>query len=138
MWNEWVAQWGIMRKKGRRRRGGAAIQEKVVLDRGGRDKAGTGILLRAPLGLEGPRGKVQSKSGQWYNVHADMFGRDNTPEGAGRGVECWRCTKEAGAGTVAGAENDGMGVSDRDHAHYGRQGTVVGARTAAAQGGAGG
>ena len=26
------------------------------------------------------------------------------------------------AGTVAGPENDCMGVSDRDHAHYGRQG----------------
>ena len=42
------------------------------------------------------------------------------------------------AGTVAGPGNDGMGFSDRDHAHYGRRGTVVGAGTAAAQGGAGG
>ena len=42
------------------------------------------------------------------------------------------------AGPVASPENDGMGVPNRDHAHYGRQGTVVGAGTAAAQGGAGG
>ena len=43
----------------------------------------------------------------------------------------------SGAGTVAGLEKDGMGVPYRDHAHYGRQGTVVGAGTAAPQGGAG-
>ena len=36
------------------------------------------------------------------------------------------------AGPVASPENDGMGVSDRDHAHYGRQLTVVGAGTATA------
>ena len=42
------------------------------------------------------------------------------------------------AGPVASPENAGMGVSDKDHAYYGRQGTVVGAGTAAAQGGAGG
>ena len=61
-----------------------------------RDKARPGILLCAPLGLKGPRGKVQSTSGQLYNVHADMFRRDNIPEGAGQGDQCWRCTKEAG------------------------------------------
>ena len=42
------------------------------------------------------------------------------------------------AGLVASPANDGMGVPERDHAHHGRQGTVVGAGTAAAQGGAGG
>ena len=46
--------------------------------------------------------------------------------------------ERCGAGTVAGPENDGMGVPDPDHAHYGRQRTVVGAGTAAAEGGAGG
>ena len=96
MWNEWVALWGIMRKRKRRGRGAEAIQERVVPDRGERDKARPGILLCAPLGLKGPRGKVQSKNGQWYDVGADMFRRDNISEGAGQGDQCWRCTKEAG------------------------------------------
>ena len=95
MWNEWVAQWGIRRKKARRGRGAGAVQEKV-LDRGERGKARPGILLCAPLGLKGPRGKVQGTSGQWYDVHTDMFRRDNIPVGAGQGDQCWRCTKEAG------------------------------------------
>ena len=42
------------------------------------------------------------------------------------------------AGPVAGPENDGMDVPDRNHAQYGHQRTAVGAGTAAAQGGAGG
>ena len=50
----------------------------------------------APLGLKGPRWKVQSATRQWYDVHADMFRKDNIPEGAGQGDQCWRCTKEAG------------------------------------------
>ena len=66
-----------------------------MLDRGERDKGRPGILLCAPLGLKGPRGKVQSATGQWYGVYADMFRRDNIPEGAGQGDQCWRCTKEA-------------------------------------------
>ena len=86
MWNEWLAQWGILRKKTRRGRGAEAIQEKVVLDRGERDKVRQGILLCAPLGLKGPRGKVQSKSGQWYDVHADMFRRETSPRGQDRGT----------------------------------------------------
>ena len=64
--------------------------------RGGRDKAKPGILLCAPLGFKGPRGKVQSATGQWYDVHANMFRRDNIPEGPGQGDQCWRCTKEVG------------------------------------------
>ena len=95
MWNEWVAQWGIQGRKPRCRRGAGAQQESVVLDRGERDKARPGILLCAPLGFKGRRGKVQSATGQWYDVHADMFRRDNIPEGAERGDRCWRCTKEA-------------------------------------------
>ena len=67
-----------------------------MLDRGERDKARPGILLCVPLRLKGPRGKVQSATGQWYDVHADMSRRDNIPEGAGQGDQCWRCTKEAG------------------------------------------
>ena len=55
-----------------------------------------GILLCAALGVKGPRGKVQSTSGQWHDVHGDMFRRDNIPVGAGQGDQCWRCTKEAG------------------------------------------
>ena len=43
-----------------------------------------------------------------------------------------------GAGTVVSPTNDGMGVPERDHAHYGDQGAVVAAGAAAAQGGAGG
>ena len=95
MWNEWVALWGNKRKRTRRGRGAEAKQERVVLDRGDRHKARPGILLCAPLRLKGQRGKVQSQSGQWYYVHADMFRRDNIPEGAGQGDQCWRCTKEA-------------------------------------------
>ena len=53
-------------------------------------------MLCAPMGLKGPRGKVQSATGQWYDVHADMFRKENIPEGAGHGDQCWRCTKEAG------------------------------------------
>ena len=43
-----------------------------------------------------------------------------------------------GANPVASPTNDGVGVPERDHAHYGRQGAVMGAGAAAAQGGAGG
>ena len=43
-----------------------------------------------------------------------------------------------GADPVASPANDGLGVPERNHARYGRQGAVVGAGTAAAQGGAGG
>ena len=96
MWNEWGALWGNQRRRPRRGRGEEAQQERVVLDRGERDKARPGIRLCAPLGLKGPRGKVQSATRQWYDVHADMFRRDNIPEGAGQGNQCWRCTKEAG------------------------------------------
>ena len=39
---------------------------------------------------------MQSATGQWYNVHADIFRRDNIPEGTGQGDQCWRCTREAG------------------------------------------
>ena len=96
MWKEWGALWVHQRRKPRRGGGAEAQQERVVLDRGERDKARPGILLCAPLGLKGPRGKVQSAAGQWYNVHADMFRRDNIPEGARQGDQFWRCTKEAG------------------------------------------
>ena len=43
-----------------------------------------------------------------------------------------------GANPVASPPNDGVGVLERDHAHYRHQGAVVGAGAAAAQGGAGG
>ena len=98
MWSlrkEGVAQWGITRKTQRRGAGERAVQEKV-LDRGEREKASPGILLCAPLGLKGARGKVQSTRGQWYYVHADVFRRDNIPLGTRQGDQCWRCTKEAG------------------------------------------
>ena len=90
-----MAKWGIMRKKPRLEKGAKAVQEKV-LDRGERDEATPGILLCGPLGLKGPRGKVQSSSRQWYDVHVDMFWRDNIPLGAGQGDQCWRWTKEVG------------------------------------------
>ena len=96
MWNEWVALWGNQKRKPRCGRGEGAQQERVVLDRGERDKARPGILLCAPLGLKGLRGKEQSATGQWYDVHADMLRKDNIPEGAGQGDQCGRCTKEAG------------------------------------------
>ena len=95
MWNEWVALWGNKKKRTRRGRGAEAQEERVVLDRGERDKARPGILLCAPLRLQGARGKVQSNNGQWYDLHADMFCRDNIPEGIGQGYQCWGCTKEA-------------------------------------------
>ena len=63
------------------------MQEKV-LDRGEREKVRPGILLCAPLGLKGPRGKVQSTSGQWYDVHADMSRGDNILGGSGQGDQC--------------------------------------------------
>ena len=96
MWNEWVVLWGIQRNKPTRVRSAGAQQERLVLDRGERDKARPGILLCALRGIKGPRGKVQSATGQWYDVHADIFRRDNIPEGAEQGDKCWRCTKEAG------------------------------------------
>ena len=94
-WNEWVALRGIQKRKPRCGRG-EGVQKRVVLDRGERDKARPGILLCAPLRLKGPRGKVQSATGQWYDVQADMFRKDNIPERAGQGDQCWRCTKDAG------------------------------------------
>ena len=94
-WKEKVAQWGVRRTKRRRGRGAGAVQEKV-LDRGEREKARPGILLCAPLGLKGQREKVQSTSRQWYDVHADMFQRDNILVGTGQGDQCWGCIKEAG------------------------------------------
>ena len=66
-----------------------------MLDSGERDKARPGILLCAPLGLKGPRGKVQSTRSHWADVHADMFRRDNIPLGAGQGDQCCRFTKDA-------------------------------------------
>ena len=96
MWNKWVAQWGFMRKKTRRGRGAEAIQEKVVLDRGERDKARRGILLCAPLRLKGPRGKVQRPSGQWYDVHADMFRREGSRRGQQRGPSAGHAPRRRG------------------------------------------
>ena len=43
-----------------------------------------------------------------------------------------------GANPVASPTNDGMGVPERDHAHYGHQGALMRDGAAAAQGGAGG
>ena len=86
--NKWVALWGIQRRKPRHGRGLEAQQERVVLDRGERNKARPGILLCAPLGLKEPKGKVQSATGQWYDVHVDMFRRNKIPEGAKQGDKC--------------------------------------------------
>ena len=80
--------------KMRGRRGGAARESGA--GQGGEGQGQTGHTMCAPLGLKGPRGKVQSVAGLWYDVHADMFRKDNIPEGAGQGDQCWRCTKEAG------------------------------------------
>ena len=74
--------------RGNTREGGAG--------RGIRGKARPGILLCALLGVKGPRGKVQSKSRQWYDVHADMSRRDNIPEGAGRGTSAGDAPKRRG------------------------------------------
>ena len=137
MWKECIAQWGITRKKPRSRRRAGAVHGKV-LHRGERDNARTGILLCAPLGLKGPRGKIQSTSGQWYDVHADMSRRDNFPGGGRTGRPVLKMHQGGKEDTVDGPQNDGTGVPDPDHSHYGRQGTVVGAGATAAQGGAGG
>ena len=85
MLNEWVAKWVITMKKQRRGRGAGAVQEKV-LEGGERHKARSGILLCAPLQLKGPGGKVQSTSGQRYDVHANMFWRANIPMATGQGT----------------------------------------------------
>ena len=69
---------------------------RKVLDRRESENARPCKLLCASLGLKGPTGKVQSTSRQWYDVHADMFRRDNIPVEAGQGDQCWKCTKEAG------------------------------------------
>ena len=58
MWNEWVVLWGIQKRKPRCGRGEGAQQERVVLDRGEGDKARPAVLLCAPFGLKGPKGKV--------------------------------------------------------------------------------
>ena len=70
--------------------------QEVVLDRGEREKARPGILLCAPIGLIGPRGKVQSMCGQWSDVHANVIRRDNIAGELGQGDQCWRCAKEVG------------------------------------------
>ena len=44
----------------------------------------------------------------------------------------------SGAGSLAGPENDGMGVPYSDHAHYRHPGAVVGSSATPPQGGAGG
>ena len=97
MWKEWVALWGHQRKKPRRGKGAEAHQERVVLDRGEVDKARLGILLCAPLGLKGLRGKVQSATGQWYDVHLSRKGQDRgTSAGDAprrRGRSCGRSCK---------------------------------------------
>ena len=53
-------------------------------------------LVCAPLGLKGPRGKVQSEDDKWFDAHADMFRKDTIVAGKGGHDRCWRCTKEAG------------------------------------------
>ena len=85
-----------MTKKAKRRGAGEKVVQKKMLDRGEREKAQPAILLCAPLALKEPRGRVQSTSGQWCDVPADMFRRDNIPGGPGQGDQCWRCIKEAG------------------------------------------
>ena len=57
MWEEWGALWGHQRRKPRCGRGAELQQERVVLDRGERDKARPGILLCAPLGLKRAEGE---------------------------------------------------------------------------------
>ena len=55
MLSKWVALWGIKRRKPRCGRGAEAQQERVVLDRGERDKARPGILLVCAAGTQRPR-----------------------------------------------------------------------------------
>ena len=80
--------------------GDPAEEAKMQEGRGGAAResgAGQGDRgLCAPLGLKGPGEKVQNAAGQSYDVHADMFRKDNIPKGEGQGDQCWRCTKEAG------------------------------------------
>ena len=56
--------------------------------------------------------------------------------GGGAGGPVLEMHKGGRAGAVAGPENDGMGVSDRDGAHYGCLGTVMETGAEAAQGSA--
>ena len=83
----------------------------------------------------GGRCKVRASSGRCPSGYIPERERP----GQGRiGGPVLEMHQGGGAGTEGGPENDGMGVLHRDHAHYGRQGTVVGAGTAAAQEGVGG
>ena len=90
MWKDWMAQWGIT-QKAKGRGGGEGGLHNKVLDRGKRENARPGILLYAPLGLKGPRRRVQSLSGHLYDVHANMFRTDNIPGGSGQGDQCCGC-----------------------------------------------
>ena len=93
MWKELAARWGVTKTE-RRRRGEDKERQREALSSGARQKARLGILVCAPLGLKGPRGRVQSERGQWYEVQADMARQH--PRRAGTEGPCWSCTKEAG------------------------------------------
>ena len=135
MWNEWGALWGHQRRK--RGAGGERRRSKRgwcwTEERGTRPER-----LCAPLELKEARGKVQSATGQWYDVHADMFRRDNIPEGAGQGDQYWRCTKEAGQVPWPVLRMTAWAFPTATMRTTDARGAVMGDGTAAAQGGAGG
>ena len=79
MWNEWVALCGKERRKPRRRRGAMLQQERVVLDRGERDKGQTGHTVVCAAGTQSAEGK-----GAECDRAVDMFRRDNIAEGTGQ------------------------------------------------------
>ena len=74
--------------------GGAARESGAGQRREGQGQTGHTVVCAA--GTQRAGWKVQSATRQWYDVHADMFRRDNIPEGAGQGDHCWRCIKEVG------------------------------------------
>ena len=84
-------------------------QEKETKTRGsGRGSAGEGAgqgrrrqgqsghTVVCDAGTQGAEGEGTKYERQWYNVHADMFRRDNILVGAGHRDQCWRCTKTGG------------------------------------------
>ena len=80
MWKDLATSGGFANKE-RRGRGGAKEEGAEALSRGDGENTRPGILVCAPLGSNGPKGRGQSVSGQWYEVQSDMLRRDNIPGG---------------------------------------------------------
>ena len=119
-----------------RERSRACTREGAGQGRKRQGQAGHTVVCAAPT--QGPEGEGARYQRAVIRCPCGYVPERQHPGGGRTGGPVLDMHQGGGAGTVAGPENDSMGVPDRNHAHYGRQGTVVGAGTAAAQGGAGG